>query len=429
MKRITATLMTLAGLAFLFAGCKPDEPTKPNEYRQSYGIPTVSIVTDNKAPVVTREDHIPCTVKFFKTGASEPEFTSRGIIHTRGNATAGYPKKPYKIKLEEKYSMCGFPANRDWVLLAMHCDHSLMRECYMYTLSEKVGLPFTVRHQHVSVTLNGEQMGVYLLVDQVEKAEERVKLDDDGFIIERDGYYSREPLYFKTTRTGSPFTFKYPDADNGKIVEGDAEYNFIKDYVSKFEEALYGSNPTDPENGYRKYIDVRSWAKWYLVQELSGNMDTNHYFILRNHNSKLERGPVWDAEWSYGLAEIGLECLPFHGVLRSAILDAGFLIDPENRRKKRIVFTKNQSMVEILEHIPGNFLDFVTWICHIHAFVDRFFDLDCQDTCVSVEILSLTFESVEAVGILEFQFCNASHNQMFLFSTKICRIRMSENEN
>ncbi|MDD7623083.1 MAG: CotH kinase family protein [Bacteroidales bacterium] len=305
MKRITATLMTLAGLAFLFAGCKPDEPTKPNEYRQSYGIPTVSIVTDNKAPVVTREDHIPCTVKFFKTGASDPEFTSRGIIHTRGNATSGYPKKPYKIKLEEKYSMCGFPANRDWVLLAMYCDHSLMRECYMYTLSEKVGLPFTVRHQHVSVTLNGEQMGVYLLVDQVEKAEERVKLDDNGFIIERDGYYSREPLYFKTTRTGSPFTFKYPDADNGKIVEGDAEYNFIKDYVSKFEEALYGSNPTDPENGYRKYIDVRSWAKWYLVQELSGNMDTNHYFILRNHNSKLERGPVWDAEWSYGLAASG----------------------------------------------------------------------------------------------------------------------------
>ena len=87
--------------------------------------------------------------------------------------------------------MCGFPANRDWVLLAMYCDHSLMRECYMYTLSEKVGLPFTVRHQHVSVTLNGEQMGVYLLVDQVEKAEERVKLDDDGFIIERAGYYSR----------------------------------------------------------------------------------------------------------------------------------------------------------------------------------------------------------------------------------------------
>ena len=90
-------------------------------------------------------------------------------------------------------------------------------------------------------------------------------------------------------------------------------------------------------------------------------------------------------------------------------------------------------MVEILEHIPGNFLDFVTWICHIHAFVDRFLDLDCQDTCVSVEILSLTFESVEAVGILEFQFCNASHNQLFLFQQKYAesecqKMRIRENQ-
>lgn len=303
MKPLDKRLIALMSIILLAVGCKKEE-TEPKVYRQSYGVPTVSIVTENKAPVVTREDHIPCTVKFFNTGASSPEFTAAGKIHTRGNATAGYPKMPYKIKFDEKQSMCGFPANKDWVLLAMYCDHSLMRECYMYELAEKVGLPFTVRHQHVSVTLNGQQLGVFLLVDQVERAENRVNIDKDGFIIERDGYASREPLSFTTPR-GNPFTFKYPNPNDEEIAEGDEEYNFIKKFVSDFETALYGSNYKDPEKGYRKYIDAVSWAKWYLVQELSGNMDTNHYYVMKNHSGKLERGPVWDAEWSYGLAAAG----------------------------------------------------------------------------------------------------------------------------
>ena len=287
----------------MFSACKKEE-TEPTVYRQSYGIPSISITTEGKVDVVSKTDHIPCTVKYFKTGASTPEVTASAKIHTRGNATAGYPKKPYKIRFDEKQSLCGFPENKDWVLLAMYCDHSLMRECYMYELSEKVGMPFTVRHQYVSVTLNGNPLGVYILVDQVEKAENRVNIDDNGFIIERDGYYSSEPLYFKSDR-GNYFTFKYPDPNDEKIVEGDAEYEFIRDYMNKFEAALYSSDFKDPEKGYRKYIDAESFAKWYLVQELSGNMDTNHYFVLKNHDSKLERGPVWDAEWSYGLAASG----------------------------------------------------------------------------------------------------------------------------
>ena len=54
------------------------------------------------------------------------------------------------------------------------------------------------------------------------------------------------------------------------------------------------------------------------------------------------------------LAEVSLECLAFHRVLRSAILDAGLLVHSEDCRKKWVVFTKNQGVVEILEDIPGD---------------------------------------------------------------------------
>lgn len=77
---------------------------------------------------------------------------------------------------------------------------------------------------------------------------------------------------------------------------------FIKGFMNDFETALYGNNFKDPENGYRKFIDVRSFAKWFLVQELIGNLDTNMYYVLKSRLDKLVIGPLWDAEWSLGLA-------------------------------------------------------------------------------------------------------------------------------
>ena len=76
---------------------------------------------------------------------------------------------------------------------------------------------------------------------------------------------------------------------------------FIKGFMNDFETALYGNNFKDPENGYRKFIDVRSFAKWFLVQELIGNLDTNMYYVLKSRLDKLVIGPLWDAEWSLGV--------------------------------------------------------------------------------------------------------------------------------
>ena len=66
---------------------------------------------------------------------------------------------------------------------------------------------------------------------------------------------------------------------------------------------LYSQNFMDPEEGYRKYIDVDSWVNWYLVQETLCNKDTNYYFFKKNAqpDTKLGMSPVWDFEWSLGI--------------------------------------------------------------------------------------------------------------------------------
>lgn len=271
--------------------------------RAANGVPIVEVETRNAAYVTSKTEYVEAEFRISNDPESGP-LDASGKIRGRGNATFGYPKKPYKIKLAEKASVLGYDANKDWVLLAEYCDKSLMRTAWMCELSKLVGMPYTINYRHVEVILNGNYMGTYVLTDQVEKAKHRVDIADDGFLIENDNYWYQEALYFTSSRN-MKYTFKYPDADDREIVKNDANYTYIKGFVDKMEAALYGKALTDPEKGWRQYLDGPTFAKWYLVNELSGNWEPNLYYMLPGRDSKLMMGPCWDAEWSLGLAARG----------------------------------------------------------------------------------------------------------------------------
>ena len=265
------------------------------------GLPRVEIQSDQ--PIESRTEYVSGKVKI----NNAPAF---GIIEQscklkgRGNATwRDYPKKPYKIKLETKESVLGFPANKDWVLLAEYCDKSLLRTAYMCEASKAVGMEYTVNYQHVELILNGEYQGTYIITDQVEKGKNRINIKDDGFIIEDDTYWDYEPLYFASELMGYNYTFKYPNADKGDIISGDEKFNYIKAFIGDLERALKAI-PEDCET-YKNLIDIRSFAKWYISAEVIGNWEPNLFYVLPSKGEKLKMYPMWDAEWSLGLASKG----------------------------------------------------------------------------------------------------------------------------
>lgn len=262
------------------------------------GLPVVTVETDQRAAITSKENYVNGTLTISKTADFKAGYEGAMRIRGRGNATFGYPKKPYKIKLDEKSEILGMPSDKEWVLLANYCDKSLLRTSIAFKLSELMSMPWTPRTEFVELFLNGRYEGNYLLGEHVKVSKNRLNADDDGYLIERDGYYQQEPLYFMTDR-GNPFTFKHPDTDD--ITQQQVAY--IKDYVNKFEYVLYSQNFMDPEEGYRKYIDVDSWVNWYLVQETLCNKDTNYYFFKKNAqpDTKLGMSPVWDFEWSLGI--------------------------------------------------------------------------------------------------------------------------------
>ena len=263
-------------------------------------LPVVNIETDGTEPTY-KDVKIPARIRIsnvLEGGGTDLPAT----IKVRGNATSGYPKKPFKIKFAEKTSPLGFHANKDWVLLADYSDKSLLRTAWMNEVSKAVGMPYTPKYRHVELYMNGDYRGVYVLTDQVEKAKHRVNIGDDGFIIQNDNALSDELFYFTTDHRRYNYTFKYPDPDDGEIVVGDDNYNYMVGYMNNLESVLYSDGFADPGTGYRALIDPVTFAKWYLVFETTLNYEPNLYFVMEHKGAKLQMYPAWDGEWSLGLA-------------------------------------------------------------------------------------------------------------------------------
>ena len=276
------------------------------------GLPVIKINTNNNLPIENKTEYLKANVEI----VNSPEFgiiSASAQVRGRGNASWKlYPKKPYKIKFTEKQSPFGFSNNKDWILLADYTDKSQMRTAYMSELSSAVGFDFSINYKHVELYLNGEYQGIYQLTDPVEKAKHRVNVEDDGFIIEDDTYYKDEFYYFTTDFENANYTFKYPKLDDLGAVEANSEnIEFIKNYVNKLEPSLALLEKDENDLTYTKYIDTDSYAKWYIVAELTGNLDPNLYYVLPSRNSKMKMMPFWDSEWSLGLACKGNKANPY----------------------------------------------------------------------------------------------------------------------
>ena len=286
------------------------------------GLPIVKIETvDGGNPSTAKEKHngrlylIKNGEIIYDSGENN-EFS----IKVRGNATAGYPKHPYKIKLPKKANLLSEdPLNatenkdKNWVLLAGYCDKTLLRTKTGFFVSqlfneisgnEELYVP---NSEFVDVILNGDYLGNYCLTDSVKEGTDRLAVNEKmsnpggiGMVAEWDpNYYAGEPKWIISDVKKNPYTFKYPDAEDNDITVYSAIATF-GDYVNRFEHAFYDENTNDD---WRNYIDIESFARWFLAHNILANMDTN-YFLSKSSSadsSKLVMGPVWDFEWSIGI--------------------------------------------------------------------------------------------------------------------------------
>ena len=263
---------------------------------QLTNLPTVVVNIADGEEVIEKEKNLISNVYIISEDGTNLLATGGTEIRGRGNASWDFPKKPYRLKFDQKQSPLGAPASaKKWTLLSNYGDKTLMRNMLAFEVSRRVGLGYTPFCHPVDLIINGEYRGCYQLCDQVEAAKGRVDAKD-GYLVEIDAYAYSEDVWFSSNR-GTPVTIKHPDED--EITQ--EQRKFINDYFNQMEAAVFASDYTDPAEGYRKHLDLDSFLKNFIVGEFGGNTDTywSVYMYKDASDGKLYTGPVWDYDLAF----------------------------------------------------------------------------------------------------------------------------------
>jgi len=130
----------------------------------------------------------------------------------------------------------------------------------------------------------------------------RIALDDAEIFPEEDS--------FRTALQRNHFYFHDPEPDEITPVQR----AWLKDYVNRFEAALYGPNFADAQKGYRAFIDVPTFIDYHLFSEVTKNVDAFRFstFYYKDRGALLKMGPVWDWNLSFGNADGKQGYMPHH---------------------------------------------------------------------------------------------------------------------
>ena len=260
---------------------------------------------------------------------------------TRGNATfTRQDKKPFSIKFTKTHNLFHLDKSKSFVLLANAYDESHLRNAIAFDVSRAIGLP-TPHYVFVSLYINDKYNGLYQMTNKVEinkhalditdleklnkevnprPLKESVKFSEGmqnqivqskGFLLENTpeditgGYlleiigfqdrYKRKDCGFMSSK-GELIVIREPEHASKE------EVDYIADYYDQMETALHDPKGYNALTGkhYSDYLDVYSFAKYYILNELVMNLDAGitSCFMYKDCNSKMMAGPSWDFDAS-----------------------------------------------------------------------------------------------------------------------------------
>ena len=266
------------------------------------GLPVLWIETEGHQDITSKDYYLRAharLVEDVRTRSAGDVIEDSLGIKGRGNSTWGMPKKPYRLKLDNKQALLGEPKDKSSVLLNNYADKSMLRTQIAFYMGRISNLDYTPSSHFVELMLNGRYNGTYLLCDKLKIDKNRVNVGDDGFLLEVDAKAASEDVTFRVNHIGQPLNIKEPD----DITVNDEKYNYIKDYLTQVDAVLFSDNFTDADEGWRKYIDMDSFVDWYLINEIAKNNDAVFYtscYMNLARGGKLKMGPLWDFDIAFG---------------------------------------------------------------------------------------------------------------------------------
>lgn len=245
----------------------------------------------------------------------------KNVIRVRGNASAKWDKKPWKVKFESKQEVLGMPKNKKWALLSNYSDRTLMRNILAFEVAKKVfnGNAWVPGCVPVDVVLNGEYQGCYQFADACNVQKNRVNIDEididainagtldvaaadktGGYMIEADGYARMEPDQFRTGTYGVGYSFESPDPTD---FDNPEHFKPFKEYINNFLNEIESAAKSGNYSKVREKMHVDDLLRYLIINEICANPDAlwsvKMYKNTDAKDTKIHVGPVWDFDLGF----------------------------------------------------------------------------------------------------------------------------------
>lgn len=334
------------------AGLEPElsENIDPDSVIWLYSehIPAVFIETESgTSDQINNDKNIkePGTIKVLEPDGSFSLEHSLEYIKGRGNTSyTEFDKKPYQIKLTQDAPFLDMEPGKKWVFVSNSADSSLIRNALSRSLAGHLNLPQSEEGTFVDLYVNKEYVGNYYVVEKIEIQENRLLLSDLQKATEHENE-TEDLSTYETAWTDTTKAKQIPndpeDITGGYLIERDFDNRFLKEveinesyfiteakecfivrdpeytseaqiayidsYVQSVENAILSAEGIDGTTGksYQDLIDVDSFVRKYLLEEVTANYDggvASSYFYKDSDtiDGRLYAGPVWDYDVSWG---------------------------------------------------------------------------------------------------------------------------------
>lgn len=306
----------------------------------STNLPLIIIKTTDGQRIVN-EPKITAEIKIIHNGCKQrntPEDAGNiydGIvgIEIRGRHSSSLPQKPYGFETRDEYgenlnvSLLEMPEENDWILTANYNDKTFLRNELAFDIFRKMG-HYAPLSRYCEVILNGRYDGIYLLCEKIKQDRNRVdiaKLNPDensgddltgGYIFSTD-YYTDDDSWLSNhspiNKPGARVHFVYCDPKPEEL--SPVQKIYLRDHVNLFESVLYSKVFADKRSGYHKYLDVNSFVDYFIISELTRNVDAykKSRFFYKDKDSDgglIHSGPPWDYDWAW--KDITENCIHFN---------------------------------------------------------------------------------------------------------------------
>ena len=242
-----------------------------------------------------------------------PDLESAGLIRIRGRSSRYFDKHNYLLRFTDDdgayadHEVMGMDAHYEWTLHGPYLDKSLIRNYLWYNIAGEM-MEYSPNVRFCEVIFNGAYQGLYLMTETITNGENsRVNVSEPidnststGYVLRLD-QGSRTDLkninnftyytYRISRRNHLNINIEYPRS--GALTQEMADA--IEQDLSDFEKALYSFDYDDRIYGYQNWVDVKSFADYFILNEFTQNYDAGYLstFLYKDIVGKYHM-VVWD---------------------------------------------------------------------------------------------------------------------------------------